>query len=61
MSLACPQCGSRSVGRVAVDQYYCWECCIEFAQTGDAVRCFQVNEEGELLHIEPAAGPSAAR
>jgi hypothetical protein len=59
--LLCPQCGSRSIGKVAVDQYYCWECCIEFAQSGEAVRCFQVNEEGELLRIEPGAVPPAAQ
>lgn len=61
MSLLCPQCGSRAIGRVAVDQYYCWECCIEFALSGEAVRCFQVNEEGELLRIEPGAAPPVSQ
>lgn len=59
MMVHCPHCESRSVGRVAADQYYCWECCIEFAQSGEAVRCFQVNEEGELLRFDPEATPPA--
>ncbi len=49
----CPHCQSRSIGRVGADQYYCWDCCIEFAVTRQGVKLFTVNDEGELQALQP--------
>lgn len=52
--MVCPHCGSRAVGRVGTDQYYCWECCIEWNVTPSGNRLFWVDEEGELEQIGSA-------
>lgn len=49
----CPYCHSRSIGRVGNDQYYCWDCCIEFAVTRHGVKLFRVDDEGELQSLQP--------
>lgn len=56
----CPRCGSRAVGRVGTDQYYCWDCYIEFAVTKQGVQLFEVDDEGELVMLDEAGqtGPS---
>ena len=51
--LNCPHCGSRAVGRVGTDQYYCSECCIEFAFTAEGTRLYWLDDEGELVAFEP--------
>lgn len=51
--IRCPLCQSRSIGRVGSEQYYCWDCCIEFAVTRGGVRLFRVDSEGELQALEP--------
>ena len=28
--LPCPACGGRQVGKIGSDQYYCWNCFVEF-------------------------------
>ncbi len=49
----CPACDGRNVGRVGTGQYYCWECCIEFAFGHKGVRMFRVEPDGELSRIDP--------
>lgn len=49
----CPHCGSRGIGKVGTGQYYCWDCCIEFAVTKDGIRLFRVDDEGELVALAP--------
>lgn len=46
--MLCPICGQRTTGKVGTDQYYCWECCIEFTVHGDAVKIFNVEDDGTL-------------
>lgn len=53
----CPACGSRCTGRVGVDQWYCWDCCIEYAVAGDTVRMYRVDDEGELQALGPGETP----
>ena len=45
----CPKCGSKSVGRIGQNQYYCWDCNIEFIQTDRGVRMFRVEPDGTLV------------
>lgn len=55
--MVCPNCHSRCLGRVGVDQYYCWDCCVEWVEAEDGPHLFAVDEEGELqtLAAEEAA------
>lgn len=45
----CPICGGKSVGRVGVSQYYCWNCYIEYQIQGEAIKIFSVAEDGSLV------------
>lgn len=49
----CPACNSRSIGRVAVGQWYCWDCCIEFSLGPTGPLLFRVDDEGELQVLQP--------
>ncbi len=45
----CPVCGRKSAGRVAADQYYCWDCCVEFTMKEEKVsHIFNVELDGSL-------------
>lgn len=45
----CPACGSKAIGRVGVDQYYCWDCCVEYRKRKDEVNIYEVAEDGSLV------------
>lgn len=59
----CPMCGGREVGRVGASQYYCWDCCIEFAVSRRGPRMFRLEPDGSLITIPPgeASRPQEAR
>jgi len=40
------------VGRVGADQYYCWDCCVEFAVTKNGLQVFELDDEGELVALD---------
>lgn len=44
----CPKCGSKAIGRIGQNQYYCWDCNIEFSETKDGIRMFKVEPDGSL-------------
>ena len=50
--MRCPACKGMQVGRVGSDQYYCWNCFIEFAVKKDRVNMYEVAEDGSLVTIE---------
>jgi len=54
-SMRCPMCASRALGRVGVEQYYCWECCIEFSLGTKGVTLFEVQSDGSLASISQVA------
>lgn len=62
----CPNCNSRSTGRVGAEQFYCWDCCVEFRLARGAVRVYHVDADGELIATgavdapDWSAGPSPA-
>jgi len=43
------------VGRVGSDQYYCWNCFMEFNFNKGKVNLFEVAEDGTLVAIEKDA------
>lgn len=47
----CPACNSKSVGKIGVNQYYCWDCFVEF---NDKSKIFFVEEDGTLVSEEEA-------
>lgn len=56
-AMLCPRCRGRAVGRVGLAQWYCWDCCIEFARGArGAIEVFAMDEEGELVSLEGEGG-----
>ncbi len=51
MTLRCPSCRSIQVGKVGTDQYYCWNCFIEFNNNKGRVSLYEVAEDGTLLNM----------
>jgi len=50
----CPVCGQRGIGKVGVDQFYCWDCCVEFIVKGQDVKIYNVLDDGTLaLYMDP--------
>lgn len=55
MMVVCPACGQRAIGKVGADQYYCWDCCVEFTVRGPNVKIFNVELDGTLSLSNDAA------
>ncbi|HHY11471.1 MAG TPA: hypothetical protein GX529_02460 [Firmicutes bacterium] len=47
--MICPKCRSRATGRIGHNQYYCWDCSIEFVPTGDGVRMYRLEPNGTAM------------
>lgn len=47
--MVCPNCGSRLVGRIGNQQYYCRNCFVEFVQRAGEWRVFKLDAEGALF------------
>lgn len=47
--MRCPNCEGRSIGKVGSEQYYCWDCCVEFNVGRGDVRVWHVDPDGELV------------
>lgn len=45
----CPVCGGRAIGKVGVEQFYCWDCCVEFTTQTDKVVIYDLAEDGSLV------------
>lgn len=45
----CPVCSGRAIGKVGVEQYYCWDCCVEFTTQTDKLVIYDLAEDGSLL------------
>lgn len=46
--MTCPVCGQRGIGKVGAEQFFCWECCVEFIVQGTDIRIFNVEPDGTL-------------
>lgn len=49
--MGCPICNGNTVGRVGSNQFYCWECFIEFTMGKDGIRVFDVEDDGTLIEV----------
>ncbi|MDI3270176.1 MAG: hypothetical protein QJR00_05675 [Bacillota bacterium] len=51
--MECPICGTRDVGRVGQQGFFCRECCVEFTWKKGQLVLYRPDEEGELIPVEP--------
>jgi len=49
----CPVCGGRATGKVGADQYYCWDCCVEYRINREGVQIYELGEDGSLAAFDP--------
>lgn len=50
-------CGSRILGRIGLEQYYCWDCCAQFNYTGSHLRAYEIADDGTLVPQSSALDP----
>jgi hypothetical protein len=50
--MKCPVCGGRSTGKVGVEQFFCWDCCVEFNNQSEKVVVYDLGEDGSLVAWE---------
>lgn len=55
MIIRCPVCGGLQVGRVGSDQYYCWNCFLEFNFRKGTLNLYEVAEDGTLVAMESSS------
>ena len=50
--MRCPLCGSADTGKVGNNQYYCWQCLLEFKANPQQPTCmFYVEADGSLIPV----------
>lgn len=50
--MRCPVCEGSSTGRIGTNEYYCWDCCIEFQDRGAGrFDCFVLDSEGNRVRV----------
>ncbi|WP_044023126.1 hypothetical protein [Bacillus sp. SG-1] len=52
MVLKCPNCQSKDIGKIGINQYYCWKCFIELSITKGVIHTHQVEEDGTLSSLD---------
>ncbi|MEW6172449.1 MAG: hypothetical protein AB1510_05190 [Bacillota bacterium] len=50
----CPICGGRATGKVGVEHYFCWDCCVEYRLEKEGVQIYDIDEDGCLERFDPA-------
>lgn len=48
----CPNCQRKDLGKIGVNQYYCWNCFIELTVSNDRLYVHQVEEDGTLSSLD---------
>lgn len=46
--MRCPNCNGKDIGKIGMDQFYCWNCCVEMTVSGNAMTIQQVKKDGSL-------------
>ena len=46
--MSCPLCGGRAIGKIGVEQFYCWDCCVEY---DSSQHVFEIAEDGSLQAV----------
>ncbi|CAM3942337.1 hypothetical protein [Lederbergia lenta] len=50
--MKCPNCQSKDLGKIGVNQYYCWNCFIELSVGAKTIHTHQVEEDGSLSSLD---------
>ncbi|MBW8348206.1 hypothetical protein K0H71_01955 [Bacillus sp. IITD106] len=50
--MKCPNCQSKDLGKIGINQYYCWNCFIELSIGGHLIHTHQVEEDGSLSSLD---------
>lgn len=50
--MKCPNCQSKDLGKIGIDQYYCWNCFIELSIGEGTIHTHQVEEDGTLSSLD---------
>ncbi|EST13413.1 hypothetical protein [Sporolactobacillus laevolacticus] len=50
--MKCPNCSSTNIGKIGVNQFYCWDCFIELALEDGKLSLNQVEEDGSLTLLD---------
>jgi hypothetical protein len=50
--MRCPNCNSKDLGKIGVDQFYCWGCFIELTAVEGKLTLNQVEEDGSLTSLD---------
>ncbi|MGG0716379.1 hypothetical protein ABE096_02105 [Robertmurraya massiliosenegalensis] len=48
----CPNCQSKDIGKIGINQYYCWNCFIELSVSQGMISTHQVEEDGSLSSLD---------
>ncbi|KAA9026402.1 hypothetical protein [Niallia endozanthoxylica] len=48
----CPNCQSKDIGKIGINQYYCWNCFIELTTSNGLILTHQVEEDGSLSSLD---------
>ncbi len=49
---SCPNCQSKDIGKIGINQYYCWNCYIELSIQKGIIHTHQVEEDGSLSSLD---------
>ncbi|NLK52626.1 MAG: hypothetical protein GX295_09325 [Syntrophomonadaceae bacterium] len=47
--MKCPVCNGVQTGKIGAEQYYCWNCFVEFSMQNNSLEVYEVAEDGSLL------------
>jgi hypothetical protein len=59
--LKCPNCKSKDIGKIGINQYYCWNCFIELTLVEGLIQTHQVEEDGSLSSLDDLFGEDERR
>lgn len=48
----CPNCKGKEIGKIGVNQFYCWDCFIELSIVNEILHMHQVEEDGSLSSLD---------
>ena len=52
--MICPSCGSRQVGYLPGNRFYCWGCFVQFVIGDTRIEVYEVDEDGTLVSVNRA-------
>ena len=50
--MSCPNCRSKDIGKISLNQFYCWNCFIEMTLSDGIINTHQVEEDGSLSSLD---------